>query len=67
MKIPCEVRLNDLAIEYLMNLVAQGFYSESWELKMKLLCAFGDSLGRIMTDVFNEELKEHIKGDKNGK
>lgn len=57
MKIPCEVRLNDLAIEQLMNLVAQGYYGESWEFKMKLLCAFGDSLDRIIGETMNEEIK----------
>jgi len=57
MEIPCEVRLNDLAIEQLMNLVAQGYYGESWEFKMKLLYSFGDSLDRIIGETMNEEIK----------
>ena len=58
MIIKCEAWINDEAHEYLINLVAQGYYGESWELKMRLLKAFDDSLNNIVTDTFNEELKK---------
>jgi hypothetical protein len=40
--------INDSAEELLLNLVAQDFFSEAWELKMKLMIAFEDSLDKLM-------------------
>jgi hypothetical protein len=58
MKVKVEAWINDSCQEYLMCLVAQGYYGESWEVKMQLLKAFDDSLNSIVTDIFNEELKK---------
>ena len=67
MKVYIEAWINDSAHEYLLNLVAQGFYSESWELKMKLLTAFDDSLMYIMGNTLNEELKTLSKQIRNNR
>lgn len=58
MKVYIEAWINDEAQEYLMNLTAQGYYSEAWVLKMKLLEAFDNSLSYIMGNTLNEELKK---------
>lgn len=56
MKTDFNVWINDEAEELLMNLVAQGYYGVAWELKIKLLIAFEDSLDYILYNTINEEL-----------
>ena len=54
----CQTWINDECEEYLMNLVAQGFFSEAWEVKMKLLMRFETSIDYICGSILNEELKK---------
>ena len=58
MKIKVEAWINDECHEYLMNLVAQGYYGESYDIKIKLMIAFEESLNYIMGNTLNEELKK---------
>ena len=58
MKIPVIININDECHEYLMNLIAQGYYGESWDLKMQLIIAFENSLDYILGNTLNEELKK---------
>ena len=57
MKIPINLNLNDEAHEYFLNLVAQGFYGESWDLKMKLLTKFEEYLNSIIYSILIEEVE----------
>ena len=54
MKIPINAYINDEAGELFMNLIAQEYYGEAWELKMKLMIAFESSLDKIMGNCFME-------------
>ena len=47
MKIKVETWLNDEAEEYLINLVAQGYYGEAWVFINKINDSFIKSLYRI--------------------
>lgn len=58
MKVYIEAWINDEAEEYLRNLIAQGFYSEAWETKMRLMIAFEHSLDYIIGNTLNDELKK---------
>jgi hypothetical protein len=42
--------INDETEELLLNLVAQDFFGEAWELKMKLMIAFENSLDKLMVE-----------------
>jgi hypothetical protein len=57
MKVPITLTLNDEAHEYFLNLVAQGFYGESWDLKMLLLTKFEESLDSIIYSILIKEVK----------
>jgi hypothetical protein len=57
MKIPINLTLNDEAHEYFLNLVAQGYYGESWDLKMKLLTEFEKYLNSIIYGILIEEVE----------
>ena len=52
-----EAWINDEAHEYLLNLVAQEYYSESWEFITKLTDAFHNSLYVIAGETLNGEQK----------
>lgn len=58
MKILCTAWVGDEAHEYLLNLIAQGYYGEAWEFKMKLMLAFENSINVIMATTWNEELNK---------
>jgi len=55
MKLEIEAWINDEAEEYLMNLVAQGFYSEAWEFIVRLTDAFNKSLYLVAGRVLQNE------------
>jgi hypothetical protein len=61
MKIPITLTLNDEAHEYFLNLVAQGFYGESWDLKMRLLCRFDEYLNSIIYNILLESIQKKSK------
>lgn len=61
MKLKVGIWTNADAGEYLLNLVAQGYFGEAYDFKMKLVCAFDDSLTYIMGNFLNNELKKMKK------
>lgn len=67
-----EAWINDEAEEYLMNLAAQGYYAEAYELIMKLRESFTNGLyiiaGRTLEAEAEKQIKIKIGGRlKNGK
>lgn len=53
-----EISINDSAEEYLMNLAAQGYYSETWEFIIRATDHFNWWLYQVAAEAMNLELKQ---------
>lgn len=64
MEIKIEAWICNEADEHLLNLVAQGFYSEAWEFIERITAAFHNGLYVIAGRTLNEEIKRKQHEDK---
>ena len=53
-----QITINDSAEEYLMNLTAQGFYSEAWEFITRATDHFNWWLYQVAAEAISLELKQ---------